>query len=498
MTDEGSSKATRTAAAVLFAASVAVAFAMVWRAQGLLARQLIDSYYYFEAANNFLRDGAPSIDWPQGPENKFFPGYPALLALWSLLCRSSPEACWGGLNLLLLPLAAAGSAALLRRMNQPLEFALIGGAFVAANPTFQRWCALPYSEPAALALLLAQALVLSRATLPAGGVAAFALLGGLACACRVEALVLQPVLLLWDRAAHRHLWGRWPRLAVGAALGAAPLAIWVGWLMARGKWLHYAGEGAQYFEAAAWFLSVIHSMSTAAVIAEVGDHPATSYFLTKVLEYGFAFGLLLAPAGVLGREARAAWGILLGYWALHGFWYYATERYNMVVLPLIALLLVRAFAWYAGQLAPARPVLRSRVFWALAAVPVAFSCAGFYLLRNNAARVNENIGEDEYRAAALMMESDEHAILSDMSADFAYFQQKTAWSLEDTKGFFAGVGRDADAVARFAAANDVGWVVLRKPAAEVPSVAGLRFDPRHDTQGRLFIYRLAPPASPAP
>src|SRR5262245_36641653 len=86
----------RAALTFLLFASLA-SFITVLRGAANHRAYLVDSYYAFSGADGIRATGLPHIAWPQGPENKFFPGYAYALALVSFITGQKPVEAWRGL-----------------------------------------------------------------------------------------------------------------------------------------------------------------------------------------------------------------------------------------------------------------------------------------------------------------------------------------------------------------------------------------------------------------
>lgn len=359
------------AVAILWVVAVAAGLAAIVGGQRALTTHLVDSYYYFEAARSILDHGTPTIGWEQGPENKYFPGYAAVLAVASFASGAAPEAVWGPLQLVLYLALALLAVALFRQWGCPPAMAIAASALMAGNVVLVRWCAVAMSDLLAVVCLVAQAVLLGApravegdaprlALLPriargarareAVRLAAFVALAGVGVATRIEAAFFQPALLLFDRARARRLWMRPVALALWALVGLGPIVAWAAWLRRAGAPLHYVGEGAEFLSAVGVWHALATLMSTAVRLRHWAfDGPPLATFLAlRLLDALWLAILVAAPTGALGPRARRCWLLLWSYWLAHALWYYQSERYNIFVVPLVAILLVDGTRWYVG------------------------------------------------------------------------------------------------------------------------------------------------------
>lgn len=445
----------------------------VARGQAGLERHMIDSYYYFDAARNIQESGLPAISWPQGPENKFFPGYPYALAVAATLTGQEPHEIWRFLQLLLLAPLGLLTAFLLRGLRLPWAQAFVAGGIAVGNVIVLRWAAVAYSELLCLAALLGQGVLVawrpegSRLVRQVG----FCALAGLAAATRVEALFFQPLLAVLDWRRTRLLTGSWISLVAWAMAGLGPLGLWMIWAGAReSAALHYLAEGREEFSWLKYYQTLFTLAATNVRFYQFGGPSLQVYMGFRLLWYFFAASLILAPRGVLGRQALGAWAAVWLYWFTHAFWYFPSERYNLFVVPLIALLLVRMMAWFAMPGAPGRAAKagrRAAIFWSLAGGVVLLQLNGWFVIAVHNRDINNNYMDADYQNVAFYLQSPSPGgILVDQAADFAYWQERPVWFAVDVPAFNEGLlerGADALEVLR---KHDIRWLVLRRPVQE--------------------------------
>jgi len=492
---------------------IALAFALpisLWlvaHGQSELKRQLIDSYYYFEAAKGFGETGLPTIGWPQGPVNKFFPGYPAALALWSAITRQAPHESWAGLNLLLIVLFAL----LVRRLYALWGFspglAGVGAALAVGNLILMRWAAVPYSELLCVTLVVGQAVIVFGGArfLPDWGRAlALALLGAIAMATRIEACLFQPLLLVADRSHHRLYWGRPLRIAGGALLAATPLAAWVAWVAAQEGSLHYTHEAVSEFAFNTQWRAFITLVNTSVGYGQFSSVNFGVYLITKVMIWLFVAGLLFALRGGIGKRAfRAAW-VLFGYWLIHGLWYYNSERYNVHVVPLIALVLLHAILWIVRPESPvmAHHTRRGAIaFWAIVFTVILAQSRSYYVIENHFFFINrEGLSDEAYAKIAELLPT-QGGVATDTGVGLAYWHRGgEVWQMRSFAGFYRGLidEQTPPDVAGLLRQHGIVFLVLTKEIAKYPELEGLgegeplavelgvALRPRFDVEGTLL------------
>ncbi len=479
----------------------------VWtvaRGQLGLERHMIDSYYYFDAARNIQQSGLPEITWPQGPENKFFPGYSYVLALASAVSGQAPHDAWRWLQLLLLVPLGPLTALLLRGLGLPASQALVAGGLAAGNVLILRWSAVAYSELLCLTALLGQGVLILRNP-ESGRLArqiAFCALAGLAIATRVEALFFQPILGLLDWRRARLVTAGWIAPACWGIAGLGPLWLWALWASAReaAAGLHYVTEGADEFSWVKYYQSLFTLVATNVRYYQFGGPDFFTHVGFRLLWYFFAAALIVAPRGVLGRQAFWAWVAVWAYWLGHSFWYFESERYNVLLVPLFALLLVRMMAWLA---LPGRPDggasagRHSLLFWALAAGVLALQLNGWFVIHVHNLSINNNYSDVDYQTAAFFMDSPTPGgILTDQAADFAYWQERPVWFGLDVGAFNVGLLREPGDLAGVVEEHDIAWIALRVPAEGTDIFDNIeQFSPQltvmdFELDRRMWLYEL--------
>ena len=348
----------------------------------------VDAYFYLAKAESLAAGQGLRTYWNDGGDRMFFPLQSIALAPFSLLRGAWPR-YWLILSVALYLLNALVLARLLRILEAPglVQFGTL--ALWLANPNILLWHSVPYAE--SLASLLGWSAVLVFAdqwrTGPAWRLAAAGLLAGLALTARAEAILLPLVfgiVILVQLAQGGRSAVPWRRVALAAGLFVLPFALY--WLSlsstAEGARQAYVGVSIERFELGnLWdnFQKLFFG-----ILLEIGIDPRGvlgNYFpaLTTpgmmralgaaqlLIHLTHWLSLAAALLGRLGRPARWAAVTLLGYQALHSFWFYSYGRFNFVVVPLaayvvasgahhaLALLDKMAYARLSGQERPVAP-----------------------------------------------------------------------------------------------------------------------------------------------
>lgn len=351
----------RRLAALLPAMPGIVAIVLFHAAATRAARQTLgfpsDSYYYFSMAEQMRQGQGPSVGWPQGPHNKYFPGYGAWRALF-MPRADTPAARMRGYaagQTLLLALIWSAAFAFGRALWRDYARAAALGSLTVCAPVVLKWAAMPMAEPLA-AFLIAMALTCaamldrraSRSPRRRELLVILTLCGAAASITRIEGAFFVLALLSWL------VWRRrlpWQRAASILAITWAPLALWQLWAaIAWGEGSFYVAEGAGAFDARAAM-----AMLLAQPLGAIKSPPAVPGMSLSGLAL-IAAGLLFFAAwfaamrGYLGKRIAALGVILAAYWALHALWYYRSDRFNLVVMPLVMAILIEGM----GRLADLR------------------------------------------------------------------------------------------------------------------------------------------------
>ncbi|MFH0792821.1 MAG: hypothetical protein V2A74_02180 [bacterium] len=352
--------------------------------------QLMDSYFYFSMARS-LQDGeGPRVQWPQGPHTKFFPGYPILLALASTVSGLPPDLAYVWLNaallliVTLLLLALASSLVRLSPSARPMH--LLWPSLVLANVVFIRWFVMPMAETAALACVLAQALfvrslrrrLLGRRLKAASRLLAFlslGILGGFGAITRAEVVFFLPILILVLRGPLNKNSAPPARTASWALLGLGYFIPFAGWLLWQRfaldqTGIYYIAEGRQNFAWSTVVSQFVYLLNLAVRIPNIlSSNPLVNLFHI-LLQCLLVAALVLSLAGAWGRCWRHAALCLILYWIAHGFWYYESERFNLLVIPIVVALLWRGlFLLTAAHRKKQSPTPRAKVLLTLLLIP---------------------------------------------------------------------------------------------------------------------------------
>lgn len=348
---------TAAMAVVLFASCLIVGW-LIWGARNGYASFPIDSYFYLEMSRSLVREGNFEIRWQQGEPVHFFPGYPVLLAAVSLI--RDPELTWPGLHVALTWSATLLLLLLLQRVSGSWLKSLAAATLFVTNAILLKWITLPAAELAAIVWLLISAhtwLAAGRYSAAADS-AAPAVAGvwwaasGLAAAF---AVLTRPDAAWWVLAvplAHVVACRRLPALQRFMTWGisaAVPLAAYiVVRLSISSEAIPYISVLAQHegehFPGNTFFELLMKLIRQPNVI-----HGNPWINLSLIMLQLFLVAVLIVSArGYLQRGGGFLAWLVIGYLVAHSFWYYSTERFNILALPATSALLAYGLAWLLG------------------------------------------------------------------------------------------------------------------------------------------------------
>lgn len=326
----------------------------------------LDSYFYQSMAANIQEWKGPRVDWPQGPNNKYFPGFAYWWALFlprhahpDLAIRSYALAQTVLLLLLMLALTSLGRI-VWRDWPVALAFAAIAGS----APVVLKWGAFPMTElmagvcttacAAAALFLLRKPARGGSALLPGAtgercrgtrlvALACLTFFGTVGLFTRLETAYVLGLLVLWLLRRKEIRWTGAAGIFLAAAL---PLALWQLWIT---RTFHeanaYIAEGTQSFQFSSWFNLVLFQYSHFIRVPNVeGPVIVVNYFMVfpSLL---FMVLLVVSLRGYLGSVSGFSAWLVLGYWLLHALWYYRSERYNGIVLCFGFLFFMEGLGW---------------------------------------------------------------------------------------------------------------------------------------------------------
>jgi hypothetical protein len=207
--------------------------------------------------------------------------------------------------------------------------------------------------------------------------------------------------------------------------------------------------------------------------------------------------LFVAPRGFLGRRAQVLWCVLLVYWLAHSLWYYASERYNVHVMPLVYFLMLQMFAKYAWPEAPAE-AHRSRMawlYWALCLTVLVLQWNGGYIIREHTDTINQGLSDEAYRKLSAELPRGS-VVLTDESLALAHLHDGRVWFASDKKAFWTGMAQNSEiSTGDFLLQAQVQFVVLEQPLDNFPDLlqirgneSGLRLEPI--LEDKLLVYEV--------
>ncbi|MBN1476612.1 hypothetical protein JXA47_07665 [Candidatus Sumerlaeota bacterium] len=299
----------------------------------------LDAYYYVEKAMNLMRGEGLTVHWLEGPEAKFFPGFSVAMAPVWVLCLFQPW-FWIAFQVGTLWLCAALLWRMARAIGGDSGFAWVATLVWAAHPIGLKWMAVPMAEGWATAMALgAVCFHLSGVRRPrASAAVGTGILAGLAISTRAEMLSLALALLL-----HWGLRRRGPRLrwllwgGVGLVIGLLPLLLWLlsVWRVGRPAYLE---EMARHGLPEQWWRAIRQGVYEFSYLIRVPNETDLGDLWLWLLSIGFAFSLVLALGGWLGRWGLGCAIFLLAYLTAHSLWHYHYERFLLPLVPIAALL----------------------------------------------------------------------------------------------------------------------------------------------------------------
>lgn len=320
-----------------------------------------DDAFYLIGAKSLLQGRYVELNHPaQPPYDTYAPGYPLLLALWSLPFGLSPLSVQS-LSILL----TAGSVwllwACLRGEAEDSETDAAAAAF-ALGPMTVSLSGVVLSEIPLIALTLG-ALLLSKRWWSRLGDREAAALGALGGTCAL--IRLSGAAILVALAAALALERRWRRAAVASAAGAAV----IGPYLLRNRWLTGRAETriSEMLDPVQGG-GPLELLASAARNAPYYIHEAFARALFRVPEswaYAAAafatLGFFLAAWG-LRRWGLKGWrklvpGFLAAWFAVHFFWPYQSTRYLYPALPLLGAMLYLGASQAGRRLGAGRGLL---------------------------------------------------------------------------------------------------------------------------------------------
>jgi 4-amino-4-deoxy-L-arabinose transferase-like glycosyltransferase len=311
-----------------------------------------DAMYVVLARSLATGQGYSYLNLPGAPSATHFPpGYPALLALVSLVAPPFPTSVlvFKALNSVLLAIGAVLLARFVRERTGSPGVALATGAVSAVSVPSLLLGSMVMSEPLFLALAVALLAALERYPDEARSDWRAAALGAAIALCtlvRSHGVVLLPAALI-VLALRR----RWRDCAIVAGVGIVGLLPWQLWT-ARHAGTVPAPLVANYGSYAAWWVQGFHEMGARMIVETLGktlpDGAAMLAALFSPLRGPVAHAATLVALGALVAAAVAAsWRRLpvtllfvTGYLAIVAMWPFPPARFVWGIWPLLLMLLV--------------------------------------------------------------------------------------------------------------------------------------------------------------
>jgi len=326
-----------------------------------------DSYFYLSKARNLVQGKGLTVNWNDGYDNKYFPGYSVLVGIADMLSPGSLQP-WFPLQLLCLWVSVLLTFYLFKESGIDALLAATTAGALSLHFVVQKWSAVPSAEPTALVFILLSVLLFRKSmfyrercdTGEAGrgrwsqllvwvyGLGSF-LLAGIAFATRVEAgyLWVIGIIYFW----YFRKWRSFPApglLICGVILFFVPLLIW---LLSQPRSegsasLLYIQEFFAHLSLRETGKNFMRYLLSPFLSKRFISSSPMAQFLIYLLNVVGIVSILFGLRGVMGRRLQFVALISVGYMALHSFWYYSYERFMYLISPLLCLLLMstcRAF-----------------------------------------------------------------------------------------------------------------------------------------------------------
>jgi len=442
---------------------------------GNYVRFPVDAYYYMEMGRNLIHGKGLTVGFTQGVPNKFFPGYPILLGIVSI--GSSVDSAWIWLHAVLIPMCGILMAATLWRGGAGRGVAIASAALLVSNYDFVKWATIPYSEAATVFWMLTACLLYlwagrsednegarPRPRCAYGKWLLAGLAAGMVLLSRPTTVLLVVMLPVYDFLAVPAIRSR--RMSLKALITAAvaaclPIALYLAYQKAL------SGQAVPYVDA---YLTGHHMLTPPERFMDSISKLMRQYNVippSVVLNVLIIFSLLLfygivfpAMRGYIGRGAfLAVWGLTI-YLVAHSMWYYSSERFNVIVEPLVAYLLARGLEWLFSRetLADEFPEWKATLY----ALTVAVVCAvqllqGYYVIKDHQQALARDAGRP--RELALVANTRPGTAWSEMGPEFAYYHDGPTYIDADEPFFYK---RTASSTHAYFADHDVRWIVTRK------------------------------------
>lgn len=488
---------------LLFGAGCAAAAWVVGAYHDRYVRLTNDAYYYLEMARSLGREGSLDVPWNQGEPVHFFPGYPILLGVVSL--GSDPELAWPFLQVALTWGAGLLLIGLLWRMGAEAAVALGAGILFVTNAIHLKWIALPAAETAAIAWGLLSAHAWLSAVRRTGnackagrgtrgwlfwGVSGLA--AGLSVLTRPDALWWMAALPVVHLVLERRL-APLRFLSLWAAAAAVPVLLYlIGRFLSPGEAVPYIGEFRKH-QTEQYPANLFFELFMKLFRQPNQIHPWPSVNLSLIaLHFLFTAVLLIALRGYLRRGAAAAGWLILGYLAAHSFWYYSSERFNLLALPAVAALTAIGLAWFVQRerALEESPIVQRAAYVLLVfffgAVQVAYSPGIVTQHIDALAR-----GAGNPRGMAAIAARKPGIVWADTGLEFAYYYYPGRTYLDFDLDHF--IRRTEPDPAAFFRRNTVRWVLTQHSLEEWLrthegiTTAAFTFTPRaHDGAATLY------------
>lgn len=473
----------------------------------------VDAYYYMDMAQRLMRHGTLSVRFEQGVPVHFFPGYPILLGALSL---GFPSNLWPDVQAILIIAIAVMFGRILVRGGMSLAASCASVALLASNPILLKWAAVPYSELAAIMWSLAAITVFPIAmdgSLRAGRWRWFAsgLFTGMAILTRPETAMLVVALpafgIFFGRKTQPSELApaefRAPRVPIFPLLtylllSFLPVGVYMMFnLLSKQPALAYAGElqneAPGFSRAFGMFMVQLNKLFHQPNVS----HPNNAVNLVSILEqFVFEVTLLVALRGYAGRRTCFGAWMFLAYLAAHSLWYYSSERFNVLAIPLATALLVRGIEWLVTR-QPGITLARKGGTEIFGGLVLILCTVHFLMSRPIIADHQFALEQNEGRPEQLAQIANEAPGIAwtETGPPFAYVFKGRTYFDSDNPYFYRRTVTDPGAYFK---QNHVTWIVSRRTSEEwltehsAVKDLGIMLQ-RVASDGKFVLYRLGYP-----
>ena len=447
-----------------------------------------DSYFYLSKARSLVAGKGLTVNWNDGHDAKYFPGYSILVGLVDLIIPGDAQP-WFALHVLLLWAGVLMSYHIFRRIEEDSLIAAAAAGLFSLHFVVIKWSVVPSAEPLALVFALLAVILFIEyldavsstetvgASLRQKRVMLYffgaCLAAGCGFATRFEARYLWLVALIYIIFFKQR--NRLPRaryIIAGLFIFMLPFLIWIIWNKSPNGFLslRYVPEflGNVSFEA---FFNNISKYIVMLYLTKTVV-PQNLFFnnIIFLTDIAAVVSLFWCLRGFEGKRYTFSAIIVFGYLILHSFWYYAYERFVFLITPLLCLLLVRFFALFIKGMGVEKHVAGTAKMIVFVALTILLSTSlahySWLHIKDHAKHlVVPGMDYKEVAAKAELLAGESGAILSQWGSPLAYFIRKPVF-IDTEDGYYYKQMFKWNETAQFIRENNVRVFIIRPPIEE--------------------------------